>query len=775
MLPVPPSARPSSGSRAPRRVLRLVLAVIAVAMAAGPSAAVAAPVTGTVAFSGYDARPAVPTGLTATVTVNQDASDPLSRLQLALPQGFELGPQMTTAGGGLSLCSPAAFAVHAAGGASCPAESGIGQAQIVTDASTLAGGLYLGAAPAPGELPAIYLEASAAGSSAPDAERIKLAGSMSVDGEGRVSVVFDEIPRPALRELTLWIGTGGQAILATPPACSTYAGFATLTSTLPAATYAAAAAVTIDQDCALPGFDPAIGVSSSNGQAGASSPTVMAVSRPDRTPDLAGARFSLPSGLLAQIGAVPECGLSGGAAAGCPGDALIGSAEITAGVGTGVRTWRGPVFLTSRESGAVAGAHAVIRVQIGDLDLGDLVIPLRIDLRAADAGLDLSFAVPARFRGLALHVRQFRVNADRPGFMLSPSSCGPLAYGAVVTSTGGQSVSRPGAAAYGGCTGLNFAPTLQATLTGELQPLGHPNVTVALNARDGDSNLQSATVTLPRGIAADLANLRNVCPREVFDAAACSASQRVGTATARVSLTPEPIPGDVYLVRLAGQSLPGLGLSFTGRYAQRVISTVSVAPDKRLVVRFEAIPDLPLRRLDMTITGGKAGPIQLASEACQDGSVWDASFTGHGGQASSHTIPAPCAPRDAKRSAVSLSSVSGLRWRISDLGGRTLQSAKLTLPSTFGFVRQRARLKQYQVVQFATGRAKLAVTSKAVILTPQTRTTRSLSVKLRPGSVTRTGRIRVNSKSPLRRVNVKVRLGFTDGTVQNQTVTLRAR
>lgn len=771
------SRHPSPG----RRLLRAGRLVALAGLIAGAAAPTASAVSGSVGFSAYDARPAVPTGITTTIRVDSDPSDPgasqLRRLQVTLPQGVDLGPQMSTAGGGLRTCSPAAFAVHAAVAASCPAESTIGTSEIVAPTiGTLTGIVYLGQQPAVGELPGVYLEASLGGTTAPEGPRVKLAGSLSVDGDGRLSIVFDEIPTPAFTQLRLSLaGGGGPALLGTPSACGTYAGFATLTSAFTGATAATAAPITIDQDCALPGFDPSAAVAAASPQAAASTPTVLVVNRPDRSPAIGSARLSLPSGLLAQIGSAPECGLSGASTASCPADTRIATAEVVAGLGDAARTFRGPVYLTGRESGAVAGAVAVIRGQIGDVDLGDVIIPVRIDLRAADAGVDISFAVPSRFRGVTLSTRQILVNIDRPGFMQNPSSCGPLGYSSVINGTGGESVTRTASIGYSGCAALNFAPTLQATLTGDVAPLGHPNVSVALNARDGDANLRSATVTLPRGVAADLNNIKNVCPREIFEIAACSASQRVGTATARISLTPEPIPGDVYLVRIPGQTLPGLGLSFTGRYAQRVISTVFVNGEGRLVARFDWIPDLPLRRLDMTITGGRSGPIQLSKEPCRDGAVWDASFAGHGGQASSHTIPAPCAPHEARKSAITLSSISGLRWRIADLGGRTLQSAKLTLPGTFTFVRKRARLKQYQVVQLSTGKGKLAVTSKAVVLSPQTKTARSLSVKLKPGSVGRTGKIKVNSRSPLRRVSVKVRLGFTDGTVQNQTIVVRAR
>lgn len=752
-------------------------------MLASPAAAL----SGSLAFSNYEPRPAVPTGLTATANVPVDSADPaasqLRRLQVTLPQGFDLGPQMSTGGGALQTCSAAAFSVHAAVASTCPSTTKIGTVSVTvptTPARTLLGDVFLGAQSAVGELPPLFVEASLDGSSAPDAPRVKLVGGLSVDGEGRTSVTFDEIPAPPtggagtplFSELSLTLLGGDHSLLSTSTTCGAFAGTASFTSATTGETAVAAAPVSLTADCATPGFSPSFSMWSDDTQAGAQTATTIAISRQDRSPRLGTSRLSLPNGLLANIGSVPECPLQDAAAAGCGAESQIGTVEAVVGIGPSPRTFSGAVYITPRASGAVAGVSLVLRGRVGDVDLGDFVMPARVDLRPDTAGLEVSYTLPQRFRGVALNIREARVRLDRAGFMLNPSSCGPLAFSSTLSNEYGQSVAAGGAASYTGCGNLPFVPTLSAQLTGETTPLGHPNVRVALNVRGGDSTLKGATVTLPRGVAADTGNLQNICSRAAFDSVSCSASQRVGTATARVSVTPEPIPGDVYLVQ-TGDALPGLGLSFTGRFAQRVLSSVRVGGDGRLITRFDTIPDLPLRSLDMDIFGGKGGPIRMASTVCQPGAVWDAAFVGQGGQLSSHTIAAPCSPTNAKRSAITLSSITGLTWRISDLGGRTLQTAKLTLPAGFLFVKKRARLRQYQVVKLTGSAAKIGVTTRAVILEPRTKTTRSLMLKLKAGSVART--TPVKASAPLKRVKLKVRLGFTDGTVQNQTITVRAR
>lgn len=744
-------------------------------MLPGASPAHAAAPSGTVQFSAYETAGGVPTGLEARIDVADEpggAPPLLRRLDLDLPAGFTLGAQAAVRDGGLVLCTAAQFAIGAAGPAACPANAAVGTARIDAPSvgSPLKGRIFLGAPQDSGGLPSLYVEVSENESTAPGATRAKLVGVIAADGSGRLRVSFDQIPQPAFRRLQLTLDGGASALLVTPPSCGAAAGLVTLTAASDGATGSSAGATTIGPDCASGQLAPSFSLSSDDRRAGAESTMRGTIAVPARGPALTGANIRLPSGLLAHIGDVAECLESAAAAGQCPADTRIGSIRLVSGAGSAPAVFGGSLFIVPRAPGAVAGLAAVIDVRLGELDLGRLVLTGQFILRPTDAGLDLQMAFPTSFAGLGLHLREAEFVIDRSLFAVNPSTCGPLPYSGTFTGAGGSSAEASGAITYDGCGALPFAPTLTAALGGETGPLGHPNVTVGLNARAGDSNLRGAEVTLPRGIAADPANIQNACPERTFQAAACSATARVGTTTARVGLTPEPIPGDVYLVKIDGQQLPGLGLSFTGRYAQRVLSTVRVGPDQRLVVRFDAIPDLPLRRLDLTITGGPQGPIRVAGGKCLAGSVWDASFRGQGGQASSHTIPAPCPPRAAKRAALTLSSTRGLSVRLTDLGGRNLHSVKVTLPQGFSFNRARAASRRYRTVALDGGKASVKATNRTVQVFPSGKATTRLSLKLGAGTVLRSSTGPAGSRS----VTVDVRLAFTDGSVQRQRIRLRA-
>lgn len=717
----------------------------------------------------------MPTGLQARIDVDDEpggAPPLLRRLDLDLPAGFDLGAQAASRVGGLVLCSPAQFAVGAAGPANCPAAAEVGSARLDAPSvgTPLTGRIFLGAPLSAGTLPTLDVEVSENGSSTPGAARAKLVGVISSGGGGRLRVTFDQIPQPAFSRLELTLEGGPTALLVTPASCGAAAGLVTFTAAADGATGSSAGATTIGPDCASGQLSPSFTLSADDRRAGAESTMRGTLSVPDRGPAVTGASVRLPPGLLAHIGDVAECPEGAAAAGQCGDDTRIGAIRLVSGAGPAPATLTGSLYIVPRAPGAVAGLAAVVDVRLGELDLGRLVLSGQFILRPTDAGLDLQLGIPTTFAGLGLHFREAALVIDRALFAVNPSTCGPLPYFGTFTGAGGATGDVGGAITYDGCGALPFAPTLTAALGGEIGPLGHPNVTVGLNARPGDSNLRGAEVTLPRGIAADPANIQNACPQRTFQAAACSATARVGTTTARVGLTPEPIPGDVYLVKIDGQQLPGLGLSFTGRYAQRVLSTVRVGPESRLVVRFDEIPDLPLRRLDLTIIGGPQGPIRVAGGKCLNGSVWDASFRGQGGQASSHTIPAPCPPRAAKRAALTLSSSRGLSVRLTDLGGRNLHSMKVTLPQGFSFNRARAANRRFRSLALDGGKATLKATNRTVQVFPTGTTTTRLSLKLGAGTVRRSASGGTASRS----VVVEVRLAFTDGSVQRQKIRLRA-
>jgi hypothetical protein len=279
--------------------------------------------------------------------------------------------------------------------------------------------------------------------------------------------------------------------------------------------------------------------------------------------------------------------------------------------------------------------------------------------------------------------------------------------------------------------------------------------------------MRSAVVTLPQGVAADPKNVANTCERADFEASRCPANSRVGSAEARVTITPEVIPGDVYLVRVPGLVLPGLGLSFTGRFAQRVLSTVKINGESRLVTRFDAVPDLPLKQLTIHVDSGPHSPLQLPALACANGTRWDGTFTGQGGQTSTAQTGLQC----AAVSQVRLSDAGGLSLRLFDFGGRHLTSLKATLPAGWRFDPEAAKKPNAYWVRMTGSAAKATFTRQSLTVRATTGLATTVRLKV-DGKV-----VGVKSRAAKRakKVTLAVRLSFSDGTVQTQSRTVKAR
>ncbi len=72
-----------------------------------------------------------------------------------------------------------------------------------------------------------------------------------------------------------------------------------------------------------------------------------------------------------------------------------------AGAGSKPYEISGDLFLAERKGTDVAGAVIVVDAQVGDLDLGKVIVPGRILLRPTDAaGLDFISDVPLRVEGV---------------------------------------------------------------------------------------------------------------------------------------------------------------------------------------------------------------------------------------------------------------------------------------------------------------------------------------------------------------------------------------
>lgn len=718
-------------------------------------------------------EPGQPTGVQVAVNLGQNATGRTTALlkdaTIRLPRGLELGAQVASIDGGLRLCRASEFAYASQSTpALCKEGSAVGNVTIDSPLirEPYTGTVYLGEQRAVGELPDLYVEASPAGATADDAPRVKLIGQVRADQQtGQITAEFLNNPQLRFSRILFDFPAGPNSFFTTPPRCGEYTGDSTLTpwSGGPAST--SPSSITVDQACDLPGA-PTVDISSANATSGARSQTRITIERPDRGAWLTHLNIDMPSGLFPDLNIPTECPAAQAKVGACPQSSRLGTVTALAGAGSQPWNLAGALYLTDRLDGDVAGTVIVVRAAVGDLDLGDVIVPGRIKLRPTNAGLTFDADIPTRFRGVALQLRKVLVDLDRANLMVNPTSCGPVAYRATVDTDAGP-VNQSSSMSFAGCEQLPFRPTLKAQITGDNRPGGHPGMYVRLDSPEGDAGMRSAAVTLPDGVAVDLDNVKSPCTKAQFDAVQCPASTRVGSVTARVSITNEVINGDIYLLRVEGKRLPGLGLSFYGRYTQRVTSTVDLDSKQRIVTTFPDIPDLPLRQLVVQVDSTPRSPLTLPPTACANGSRWNGTFIGYGGQKAIAETGLQC----AAAAEVRLGDRRGLSLRLFDFGGRRLAAIKVTVPKGWAIRRGLAARRADQMwVRMTGGTAKIRLSASSLTAFATTKTVSTVRLKL-GGDV-------VAAVSPrarrAKRATVRVRLVFTDGTVQVQQRTVRS-
>ncbi len=715
-------------------------------------------------------RPDVTTQTTVSVTFgapddpNYQVAGP-KKTVVVLPGGLSFSGQIASGANGLPLCRPEQFARTDGAPSQCPATTAIGTVSFESPTQTrkLTGNVFLGSQPAPGELPDLYIEAQLG--PAVDAPRIKLLGRLTVDEQNRIVTTLDDLPEVPVTEFLLTFRGGDQSAVVTPPTCGTTTG------ALAASPYSAPAAATnvntsysVTDDCDVATtFAPTLSFSGANPNAGQYGAFTTVVSRPDRTQRLAKAVVNLPPGEVANLKGVPECSQADAARSACPASTQVGTISSLAGVGPAPYRASGKIYLTSRGDGAVAGVSLNVPIQFGEVNLGDLNVPARIEIRDGDLGLRFVADVPERFKGIPLNIRELTVSLNRKDFSLNPTNCGPLSTTSVFTASGGATANATAGYQVSNCAALRFAPSFDAAVTGQTGDKGRPTIQVRIENAAGSGAMRQTFVTLPKGIGVDLAQLPRACPQDTFLAGACPDQAKIGKVSGTLAIADDALGGDLYLLKpAAGKVLPGLGLSFTGRFAGRVIGSNAVdTKTGQLITAFETVPDLPLTALQIDIAGGTGGPVIATTELCASDQVTFASrFAAHSGQSTTRTVATTCGASLAANGPRMSGRLSGVRKGrpVLSLGGKAptgkpITRVDLTIPSGWTLASQRGRAgSRYAKV------SKLSTKQTATVKRLSSRRVRITVSKTGTDAfklLTRSGTIRIAS-SKARRSKAKV-------------------
>jgi hypothetical protein len=598
------------------------------------------------------------------------ATAALKDATVTLPEGMTLNP---SAANGLSSCTEDQMGYAPEEGKirfattpqKCPDAAKVGTLEVTTPLleKKLGGSVFV-AKPFDnpfGSLLAIYLAIE-------DEETgivAKLAGKVEPDPvTGRLTARFTENPELPIEYIHLHLFEGDRATLTTPLGC----GDQTTTSTLtPWSTPEGADAHPTDRFGISPGCAGSEGqapktVSFTAGTtdplAGAYSPFVLRISRPDASQHITGIETTLPQGLLGKLAGVAYCPESGIAQAisrehpeqgklersssSCPPSSEVGSVQVTAGSGPTPIPVSGHAYLAGPYKGAPLSLVVIVPAVAGPFDLGNVVDRVALNVGEYDARIHaVADPVPTIREGIALDMRSIELKLDRPSFTLNPTSCEAMAIEGQVSTQAGQSAALRNRFQVGECARLAFRPSLKISLKGATKRTGHPalKAVVTYPKKGAFANIARAQVSLPHSEFLDQGSIGKACTKVLLAQRACPARSIYGTAKAWSPLIDKPLEGPVYLVGGYGYKLPAMVAELDGQIRVLLVGKVDTGKNKGIRNTFEAVPDAPVSRFVLELKGGKKyGLLENSEDICKKKQVAGVSFTAHNGRAKNLSV-----------------------------------------------------------------------------------------------------------------------------------------
>lgn len=546
----------------------------------------------------------------------------VKRIAVTLPEGATINP---SAGNGLEACTDAQFGKGTEAPISCPGASNVASVKITSPLldGPLNGSAYIGA-PQPGNRYRLFVNADGFGIT------VRLVGTVVPDpATGRLTAIFDDNPQLPFSDFELQFKGGPNAVLSSPLTCGQYGGVTTYSPWSGTAPVDAGTALDVS-GCAngFP-FEPAVAASTATTTAGAYTPLSLGLGRNDGSQTLSGLGITLPPGQTARIRDLDQCSDAQANSATCPAETQIGTVTTKAGSGSNPLTLTGKLFFTGAYKGGAFGTVATVRAVAGPYDLGTVVVrqSLRIDPYTAQVSIE-SDPLPQVFEGVPLRLREMAINLTKPEFTRNSTSCATGKVQFALRSGQGGEAAREANLPTSDCAKQKFSPKLKLEFRNRKQ-MGknkHPQVRATMTQENEQAGLKSAKVTLPKSVALAAANAGGLC--EVAQAAAdkCPKNSIVGSAQAVSPILNRTLKGPVYFVKgertdpKSGRkiaTLPTLQVALRGEVT--IIARAETAVDKksRLVTTFPALPDAPITRFTMTISGGKRGIIATTRNLCK--------------------------------------------------------------------------------------------------------------------------------------------------------------
>jgi uncharacterized repeat protein (TIGR01451 family) len=553
----------------------------------------------------------------------------------------------------------------------CPSASKIGTVTLRTPllAGPLVGAIYL-AAPqnfrgGPPENPfasfvAVYLVAEEPTSGV----LIKLGGKVSLDPRtGQVTASFAGTPQLPLEDIDLEFFGSERALLSTPAHCGSYAtqaSFVPWSGNEPVSSQSSFQITTGPNGAPCPGnplpFSPSLAAGSTSIEAGTFSPLTVTIGREDGQQAIQSVQLKLPPGLSGILAGVPLCPEAQASAGTCGQESEIGETTLSAGLGGKPYTVSGGrVYLTGPYDGtgsctqggegtqssscAPFGLSIVVPVQVGPFTLQEgrpVVVRAKLEIDPATAALTIvTGSIPSIIEGFPLEIQHLNITINRAGFIFNPTDCAEQSIAGTIAGDegAGAPVSSPFEAA--NCATLKFAPTLAASTRANGEFQGHgASLHVVIATPTAQANLRSLKLDLPQRLPARLQTIQKACSESTFDAnpAACPKASVVGSASVQTPILSTTMAGPAYLVSKTGSgtshpgesktekeeaAFPNLVLVLQGQGVRIDLTGGLFVSAKNITsVTFRSIPDVPIRRLDLTLPEAKTSILAASSGFC---------------------------------------------------------------------------------------------------------------------------------------------------------------
>ena len=527
----------------------------------------------------------------------------------------------------LEACTDQQFAASSNQPADCPAASVIGEDEVESPlvlSGPLKGDVYLGQPlstnPTSGQMFRVFQELHGYGLD------VKVAGSVIANPEtGQLTATFAGLPELPFQTFRLHFRGGPNAPLVNPPTCGTN----TITTQLypyssPAAPATPASTFTTSYDgngaacpATLP-FTPTPSIASANPQAGALAPLTVTFARADETQPLGQLTATLPAGLLGYVSKVALCEANQALAGTCSPESRIGTVATTAGAGDHPLTVQGSVYLARGSNGYPFMLSVVVPAIAGPYDLGNVVVPVWLQVNSNASLSAVSAPLPSILDGIPLDLRSVTLTIDRPGIVVNPTNCAPLALTASANSLSGALAQLAAPFQATGCAALPFKPTFEADTEGSGSIRGNgASLTVRVAQQPGEANIKEAKVALPKALPARLHTLQHACTSAQFEAdpAGCPREAIVGTAEAITPLLDSPLTGPAILVSHGGVAFPDLELVLQAEGVTIALDgTTNIS--KGITTSDFKTPDAPISAFELRLPEGPYSALAANVSLC---------------------------------------------------------------------------------------------------------------------------------------------------------------